>query len=66
MEGKFAQVSGMETGQESNQATEETNHPQNRYQFKGKISQGTYGRVYYALDTETNEIVALKKIVFHV
>lgn len=66
MEGKSAQVSAMENGQDNNQMNEEANQPNNRYLLKGKISEGTYGRVYFALDRETNEIVALKKIVFHV
>ncbi|CDR95314.1 cdc-related protein kinase I, putative [Babesia bigemina] len=35
------------------------------YKCLNKISEGTYGSVYRALDTETGEIVALKHIKFH-
>jgi serine/threonine protein kinase len=37
-----------------------------RYQNLERIGQGTYGHVYRSLDTQTNEIVAIKKIIFHV
>lgn len=35
-----------------------------RYISKEKLGEGTYGEVYKALDTTTNQIVALKKIRF--
>ncbi|GBE61481.1 cell-cycle-associated kinase CDK [Babesia ovata] len=35
------------------------------YKCLNKISEGTYGSVYRALDTQTGEIVALKHIKFH-
>lgn len=38
------------------------NNESDRYQKTSKIGEGTYGIVYKAIDKETNEIVALKKI----
>ena len=38
------------------------NNEMDRYQKTSKIGEGTYGIVYKAIDKETNEIVALKKI----
>lgn len=46
--------------EEYNQKTE------GRYQFKSKLGKGTYGRVVLALDKTTQEMVAVKRIFFHV
>lgn len=37
-----------------------------RYERKQKIGTGTYGVVYKALDTQTNKLIALKKILLDV
>lgn len=37
-----------------------------RYRRKDKVGKGTYGVVYLAIDTKTNEEVALKKMIIHV
>ena len=37
-----------------------------RYKKIEKIGKGTYGVVYRAVDSKTNEEVALKKMIIHV
>ncbi len=37
-----------------------------RYRRLFRIGKGTYGQVYRGEDTKTGNIVALKKIIFHV
>lgn len=41
---------------------EQYNNEIERYQRTDKIGEGTYGIVYKAIDKQTNDIVALKKI----
>jgi len=38
------------------------NNSKDRYQKEQRLGEGTYGVVFRAKDTQTNEIVALKKI----
>lgn len=46
--------------EDNNQKTE------GRYHFKSKLGKGTYGRVVLAIDKTTQEMVAVKRIYFHV
>jgi serine/threonine protein kinase len=41
-------------------------NPLSRYKKLEKVGNGTYGVVYKAIDLETNEIVALKKMILEV
>jgi len=41
-------------------------NPLSRYKKLEKVGSGTYGVVYKALDVETNEIIALKKMILEV
>lgn len=42
-----------------------TCRPVETFEKKNRIGEGTYGTVYRAIDRETGEVVALKKIILH-
>ena len=50
----------------SNLASNFGENPLNRYKKLEKIGHGAYGDVYKSLDTQTNQIVALKKMKLEV
>jgi len=41
----------------------QSKHKLDRYKYTEKIGEGTYGKVYKAIDKETGGIFALKKII---